>query len=283
MPMGTAGNYTSADGILQREFSIQPVKKQSAQPEALYNGLAMERVLYYHEHHRLYVEDLPYWLNLAQQSGSPVLELGCGTGRVTLPLAKAGHTAYGLDNDPAMLAFLQQRLPPGDSIHLVPSDITRFSLPQVFPLILLPCNTYSTLTGPQRASALDCVAAHLESQGVFAFSIPNPAVLADLPEDAEPEIEESFIHPNTGNPVQVSSAWGRRPDSVTVSWFYDHLLPDGKVERETVQVTHHLLNLDELARELTLAGFEYEFYGDFEKRDYQPDSDTLLVEAKKQK
>ncbi len=239
------------------------------------------RPLSHHEHHRLYEADLPYWLNLARRAGSPVLELGCGTGRVTLPLANAGYEVYGLDNDPEMLAFLQQQLSPETPIHLINSDLTAFTLPLQFPLILLPCNTYSTLTEPQRVSALSCIAAHLTAQGTVAFSIPSPVILADLADDDEPELEETFVHPKTGNPVQVSSAWENQPEGVTVSWFYDHLLPDGKVERDFVQVTHRLLNLDDLTSELEKAGFEYDLYGDFDKHEFQEDNDMLLVEAVK--
>jgi SAM-dependent methyltransferase len=241
----------------------------------------MQRALYYHEHHRLYIEDLPYWLNLARQMGGPVLELGCGTGRVTLSLAEAGFEVHGLDNDRDMLDYVQRRLSPGIPIHLVSADLIQFSLPQRFPLILLPCNTFSTLTKAQRVSALSCITAHLKDEAIFAFSVPNPALLAILPEEAEPELEESFVHPNTGNPVQVSSAWERLPDSVTVSWFYDHLLPDGRVERETVKITHHLMDINELISELNRAGFEFILYGDFEKHNYRPDSDIVLVEARK--
>ena len=61
----------------------------------------------YHAHHGQYQEDLPFWLKLANQQGGPVLELGCGTGRVLLPLARGGFQTVGLDNDLEMLRFLQ--------------------------------------------------------------------------------------------------------------------------------------------------------------------------------
>ena len=102
--------------------------------------------LLYHTHHQHVTEDLPFWQSLARWQGDPILELGCGTGRVLLPLAEAGHTVYGIDNAPNMLSFLRQRIPPEleDHIHLFEADMTHFSIDERFRLILLPCNTYST-------------------------------------------------------------------------------------------------------------------------------------------
>ncbi len=75
---------------------------------------------------------------------------------------------------------------------------------------------------------LDRVSVHLNTNGVFSASMPNPEYLKRLPKNAEPEIEETFPHPLDGEPVQVSSAWTRTQNRVIITWFYDHLLPDGR-------------------------------------------------------
>ena len=67
---------------------------------------------FYHAHHNAFRSDIPFWLDLARRQGSPILELGCGTGRVLIPLAEAGYTVYGLDIDPEMLEFCLQQVPP---------------------------------------------------------------------------------------------------------------------------------------------------------------------------
>ena len=54
----------------------------------------------YHAHHSRNLEDLPFWQELARQQGSPILELGCGSGRVLLPLARAGYNVVGLEREP---------------------------------------------------------------------------------------------------------------------------------------------------------------------------------------
>jgi SAM-dependent methyltransferase len=233
----------------------------------------------YHAHHQLHMEDLSYWLDLAEQQGSPVLELGCGSGRITIPLAEAGYQIYGIDHDPDMLDVLRSQASAEMELMIQLGDLCQFEVPQRFPLIVLPCNTYSTLSKTQRAAALLHISRHLTPDGVFAFSIPNPALLNSLTGESEPELEESFIHPESGNPVQVSSAWKREPDRLTVTWVYDHLLPDGGVERLVNRVEHLTLSTDTLKYELKLAGYEFELYGDFDGNPYEPESDFLIVEA----
>ena len=144
----------------------------------------------YAAHHGSYSEDLPFWLDLAAQQKGPVLELGCGTGRVLLPLAQAGYRVVGLDNDLDMLRYLHAHCPAG--LRPPPAyyvgDIVSFRLGIQFALILLPCNTWSTLSANQRARALVCIHQHLLPGGLFAVSIPAPDLLLSLPARSEPLI-----------------------------------------------------------------------------------------------
>jgi SAM-dependent methyltransferase len=221
----------------------------------------------YHAHHSQYKEDLPMWLDLATQQGSPVLELGCGTGRVLLPLARAGFRTVGLDKELDMLRFLRAAQEPGmdPSPLLFAASLTDFHLAQSFPLVLLPCNTWSVLDAGQRQNALGCILHHLSPGGIFAASIPNPDFLRDLPASSEADVDESFTHPVTGNPVQVSSGWQRTRSLFTVTWHYDHLLPDGEVERLTIQSRHDLLPAGAYLDELRQAGLHLRaVYGEFD-------------------
>lgn len=233
----------------------------------------------YHAHHSRYTEDLPFWLELAAQQGGPVLELGCGTGRVMLPLAEAGHTAFGLDTDPHMLVFLAHR---GASmgfsnLHLLQADLTRFHLAARFPLVLLPCNTYSTLSEAGRQGALACLRRHLSSEGLFALSVSNPALWEQLPDRAEPELEDSFAYPDSEDLLQVSSGWQRRGDELTVFWHYDRLRPDGRIERHTVEQRYFMASLQALQDEFNAAGFHIQaLYGDFDRTSYDDESPYLI-------
>jgi SAM-dependent methyltransferase len=233
----------------------------------------------YHAHHSRYTEDLPFWLGLADQMGAPVLELGCGTGRVLVPLAQAGYRIFGMDHDLAMLRFLMGRVKPAEPRPLlVASDLTRFNLALRFPLIILPCNTYSTLRENERLACLGCVHRHLKPDGRFAVSIPNPRRLENLPARSASEVEDEFLHPETGNPVQVSSAWRRTKDTFQVTWTYDQLYPDGKVDRHLTKTIHQLLSVDRYLDEMRAARLEVtDLYGDFDRSPYDGESPYLIV------
>ena len=133
----------------------------------------------YHAHQRLYRGDIFFWQSLAAHSSGPVLELGCGTGRVLLELASAGYDVYGVDNDADTLAVLQTRLEESNltNVDCRQADMTEFSMKLKFPLIILPCNTYSTLSARQRQATLGCIQKHLAPGGLFAASMLNPAAI----------------------------------------------------------------------------------------------------------
>lgn len=238
----------------------------------------------YHAHHHAFREDLPFWSHLAEQCGGPLLELGCGTGRVLLPLAEAGHQVFGLDWDAGMLAVLRHRLPPRlkDRVYIWQSDLGDFSISVRFTLVLLTCNTLSTLGADTRRRMYASLARQMSPGGLFAASRPNPAALRRLRFQGEAEIEAYFPHPLSGEPVQASSAWERSRQEFILRWHYDQLFPSGKVERMTLETRHDLNPLEVYRGELQAAGFELvETWGDFDRSPYGPESPNLIVVARK--
>jgi SAM-dependent methyltransferase len=235
----------------------------------------------YHAHHLLHMEDLPFWMDLADQAGDPILELGCGTGRILGRMAAAGHISVGLDKDPKMLSYLLKELEPEATAPvLIVADMCRFNLHQRYSLIYIPCNTFSTLSETERSDCLDCVVNHLKPDGLFAFSIANPAALASLPARSGIELEEEFILPQTGNPVQVSSSWRRTRGHFRLTWYYDLLQPDGRVQRITAQADHQMAPSRVYLDELRGSGLKLKaLYGDFDHSDYLPESPYFICVA----
>jgi SAM-dependent methyltransferase len=236
----------------------------------------------YHIHHSLHPDDLPFWLDLSRLSSGPVLELGCGTGRVLLPLAQAGSRVIGIELDPEMLAVLRSQLEPSlrQQVALIQADFTRFRLDARFGLILMPCNTFTTLDAPARRALLENVFAQLAYDGCFVFEMPNTNWLKTLPASSSPEPEEVFPHPEDGEPVQVSSSWRRSRGIFHLRWEYDHLLPDGRVERLSAQVAHHLIDVEACLDEIHQAGFHrLQLFGGFDRSPFEADSPEAIVLA----
>jgi SAM-dependent methyltransferase len=118
-----------------------------------------------------YAADLPFWRALAARRGSPILELGAGTGRVTLDLARRGHRLVAVDHAPRLLEELQRRA--GDlDVETVTADARAFSLEIRFSLCLVPMQTVQLLGGTAgRAAMFACVARHLAPGGTLAIAI----------------------------------------------------------------------------------------------------------------
>jgi SAM-dependent methyltransferase len=238
----------------------------------------------YHAHHLRHSEDLPFWLALARVKRTALLELGCGTGRVLLHLANAGLDVFGLDLDLHMLAYLQSQvaLDRRPQIKIFQADFTRFHLARRFDLIILPCNTLSTLVTDLRLALFRCVYDQLSDDGLFAASLPNPILLRRMPRVGEEEVEDTFLHPLDNEPVQVSSAWVRDALYFNLTWAYDHLLAGGQVERTQVHVKHSLEPAAAYLQDLTDAGFPFVLsFGDYDGSLYRSRSAQLILIASK--
>ena len=110
-------------------------------------------------------EDLSFYSALAARTGGPILELACGTGRLTAPLG-----AVGLDNDPDMLAAARRR----GVRRLVRADMRRFALAQRFALVAIPYNSLQLLHDAANAvTCLRCAASHLAPGGVLALEVTD--------------------------------------------------------------------------------------------------------------
>jgi SAM-dependent methyltransferase len=128
-----------------------------------------------------YAEDLPLWRSLALEYGDPVLDIGAGTGRVALELARQGHRVTALDRDEALIAELTRRAG-GLPITAVVADARNFELNERFPLCLVPMQTIQLLGGPRgRAEFLRCALRHLERDGMLAIALNEELEAYDIP------------------------------------------------------------------------------------------------------
>jgi SAM-dependent methyltransferase len=128
---------------------------------------------------------LAFWGEQARLGGGPVLELACGTGRLTVALARDGHAATGLDQAPSMLAEARRRAAEaGVAVAWVQADMVRFELGRRFGLIILTGNSLCHLLDlPAIEGCLASVRRHLAPGGRFVIDVfvPDPRLLARDP------------------------------------------------------------------------------------------------------
>jgi SAM-dependent methyltransferase len=131
--------------------------------------------------------DIPFYLAQAQVASGSVLEIGCGTGRVTIPLASAGFDIIGLDVSGSMLEEARRKAEgQGLSISWIQADGVTFDLDRRFALIIMPFNTLQFFRDKATLKQLfRCVKSHLRNEGRFVFDVFNPQVsfLAADPSD----------------------------------------------------------------------------------------------------
>ncbi len=133
-----------------------------------------------------YEEDLPLWRALAGEAGGPVLDVGAGTGRVSLDLAAGGVPVVGLDTEPELLEVLQHR-GAGLPVETAIADAREFTLGRRFALVLVPMQTLQLLGGRSgRAAFLRCALDHLEPGGLVAAALADAMDCFDSEHDQPP-------------------------------------------------------------------------------------------------
>jgi SAM-dependent methyltransferase len=237
--------------------------------------------------------DLDFYRTTARTRGGPVLELGAGTGRITIPIARDGIAVCALDASAGMLDRLRHKLgaePPAvrDRVTIVHGDMRTFAIDARFPLIVAPFRTFlHNLTADDRHACLARVRAHLAPGGRFVFNVFNPSLTFMAQHAGALEgvwrWGGTFTQPDGGRIVRSEANRYDTVRQVVHSLHrYDVYGPDGVLTRTAL----HPLELayvyqSELRQQLTSAGFNaIDIAGGFDGRPFQRDTDELVIEAR---
>jgi SAM-dependent methyltransferase len=230
-------------------------------------------------------EDLPFYESLAQHTGGPVLELGVGTGRVALPLARGGQAVWGIDNNEAMLASARCKAGDAPNVQIVSGDMRDFDLGRSFALIYAGYGAFHHLLTPDdQLACFRSVERHLAPDGLFVFDLR--AIFATDWED--------------GDSVPLLHDWTRElPDGETVTklrsvrvdrasqvqhetYYFDRVAADGSLRRLTTNVDLRFSTRYEIEGLLREAGLEIDqLYGGFDLSPYDGDSELMITIARK--
>lgn len=236
--------------------------------------------------------DVDWYRQKARECGGPVLELGAGTGRITLKLARDGISVHALDCDREMLGALRRKVAAENAevrarVTVIDADMRTFDLPERFALVIAPFRALlHNLTDDEHLACFQRVRAHLRPQGHFAFNVFHPSL--------------EFMSQHAGS---LAGVWRwasttERPDGVSIVCSdanrydtvnrrihsllrYEEYASDGALTRTFL----HRLELSylypaDIRRLLHDAGFRsIDIRGGFDERAFESDADELVVEA----
>lgn len=229
-------------------------------------------------------DDLPFWELLAEQTGGPILEMGCGTGRLVIALAQKGYRVLGLDQDEAMLSLAKQNISKDikPRVDWILGDLANFHLDEPVQLAIGALNTFAYLDDSAFCAALRSAKASLAVDGLITLDLPSfdpdpgGTVEQDLPLD-------SFFEPVKGTSIELSARVNDQDaERVVVDWLYDELLPDGKVIRHEWEQVFYQRNEEKVRKLVQNSGLSLRsLHGGYNFEPCHPEAERLLVVLEK--
>ncbi len=235
-----------------------------------------------------FADDWPLYQAFAEHCAGAILELGCGTGRLVVPLAEAGYAVTGVDCSAAMLARAQAAVAAAGvtaQVRLVQDDMR--SLAAVgdarFRLIFSAINSFLHLGNQvDQLAALTAAWQHLEPGGLLILDIfpPHPDILNEY--DGRLIHAGAFTDPMTGERIDKFSTTilDSAEQRMDTTFFYERLRAGGQVERIAAPFTFRYLGRFELQLLLERAGFvEVNFYGTYDLLPFAAESERMIAIA----
>lgn len=231
--------------------------------------------------------DIPFYNQFALRTGDPLLELGCGTGRVTLALGELGHTITGVDISSGMLAHAREKLAEhpdlAGKVSFVQADMRTLQLDRQYSMAFVAINSFMhMLTQRDQLQSLQAIRRNLRAGGLLILDLFNPdqGLLAES--DGRVELRGTYDDPESEGSVIVFES--RRHDAahqlLHLTYLYDQVDPEGRMRRTFTQMTLHYFMLAEIELLLRAGGFALEqVYGSYELDPFEDGSEKMIVVA----
>lgn len=231
--------------------------------------------------HESYQDDLIYIMEHAQEIHSPIIDLACGTGRLTIPMSKQGLHVIGVDLHEGMLNRARKKAIDDDlQIQFEQQDCTELNLDTKSPLIFMTGNSFQHfLTNESQDKLLQSVSRHLESGGEFIFDTRNPVLTELSIDDVRETVEVINGERKEVNHTETYNHSTQILHCVTqTTWEKDKETFHTDKESISLRYTYPM----ELKRLLEAHEFELvQLYGTWKKLEFTKDSPQMIVHCRK--
>jgi Methyltransferase domain len=237
-------------------------------------------------------DDVAWYTSKAREIGGPIVELGAGSGRITVPLAADGFSVHAVESDPRMLNRLREKLDaqPADvsaRVVAVDGDMRAFNLGRRFALAIIPFRAFlENKTTHDQLACLRCVHDHLEAGGTLALDVFHPSLeyMAQHSGALRGVVRWSASYPLPDGDEIVrweSIQYDAVRQLAHTQHRYEHYSATGSlVSTQLHQITMAYLYPGDIRLLLEQAGFErIRIAGAFNGRPLEADGDELVVEA----
>lgn len=241
---------------------------------------------FYDAIHASFREDVGLWLSFAGRTDRPVLEVGCGSGRVSIELAKAGHTVSGIDPSAAMLAIARQKADDDAiDVELVNGGLLDLALgANRYGFVLVPQDVFLYCSdGEEQLDWLKAIAELLHFSGTLAIDLPGPALGLDPATNGQPLLVFAAVDDEDG----AFDVWHIHEDDLAAQtrWLrvtYEQLGEDGVVRRKVSEHQLRYVYRFEIEYLLSIAGLALvDVYGDYDLGAFTSDSERMIVIARR--
>jgi ubiquinone/menaquinone biosynthesis C-methylase UbiE len=230
--------------------------------------------------------DVPFWRRLASAARGPVLELGCGTGRVSLPLARAGIAIVGIDRSAPMLDRARKPIAASSNrrvaklLHFVRGDIRQLPFEGgTFPMVIAPYGILQSLTRPRDlTAALASVARVTMPGGTFGVDL-----VPDVPKWREYENRVGLRGRSGKTQLTLIESVRQDPQRRLTTFAQTYVERRGtRIREHRFDLTFRTLSVPQMTRQLERAGFAIDaVLGDYRGRPWDERADVWIIMAKK--
>jgi SAM-dependent methyltransferase len=224
----------------------------------------------------------------AARCGAPIVELGCGTGRVLLWLARQGYQVTGVDSSTAMLDVARRKVAAeglAERVTLMEQDMRALELDDRFNLALITVNSFMHLPTPDdQLAALTRIHTHLHPGGLLYLDLFHPSPDRLLEARGQVVLDKVMTDPDSGR--RLMKFYTQRVDlaqqTLHMTFIVDEMDGEGSVQRTVFPVSLRYVFRYELELLLRHAGFEVEaLYGSYDLDEFTDDSDKMITVARR--